>query len=77
MFKISPSEFVTVSMCRQILACTDEFLAMETDGVVHSVFTVVTRLSFGVTWQHKASGDKWTFCNCVTMFFLCRFYSLY
>ena len=42
-------------------ACADGFLAMVTGGVVHRVHTVDTRLSFGVTWQHKASGGKWRF----------------
>ena len=47
-------------------ACANEFLAMVTKGVVHAVYKVVTRSSFGVTGRHKASGDKWTFHHCVT-----------
>ena len=41
MFKISASEFGTVSRHRQMWACTDEFLAMVTEGVVHSVYVTV------------------------------------
>ena len=48
-----------------MLACTDEFLVTVTEGVVHSVYNVVTWLSFGVTQQHKVSGDQWTFDHCV------------
>ena len=36
-------------------ACADEFLAMVTEGIVHGVYKIVTRSSFGVTWHHKAS----------------------
>ena len=43
-------------------ACT---LAMVIEGLVPSVYKVMTRSSFGITWQHKASGDKWTFRHCV------------
>ena len=31
---------------------------MVTEGVVHGVHMVVIQLSFGVIWQHKASGHK-------------------
>ena len=31
-------------------ACADEFLAMVSEGVVNSVYKVVTRSSFGVIW---------------------------
>ena len=66
MFKISASEFCTMNIRRHMQACVDEFLAMVTEGVVHAVYKVVTRSSFGVTGRHKASGDKWTFHHCVT-----------
>ena len=42
MFKISASEFSTVSMHRQMQACADGFLVTVTDGVVHGVYKVVT-----------------------------------
>ena len=61
MFKISASEFDTLGMCRRMRACTDEFLATVTEGVVQSVYKVVTRSSFSVTWPHKVSGGKWMF----------------
>ena len=51
MFKISASEFGTMGIRRQMRACTDEFLAMVTEGVVHSVQKVVTWSCFSVTWQ--------------------------
>ena len=44
------SEFGTVTMCRQGLACTDKFLASLTEGVVHCAYQVVTWSSFSVTW---------------------------
>ena len=66
LFKISTSDFRTVGMHRQKRACTDEFLAMVTEGVVHSVYKVVTWWSFGVIWQEKANGGKWMFHHCVT-----------
>ena len=44
------SEFDTVSMRRQMRTCTDEFLALVTEGVVHGVYKFVTRSSFGVTF---------------------------
>ena len=40
--------------------CADKFLATVTEGVVHAVYKVVTRSSFGVTQQHKVSGGTWT-----------------
>ena len=49
MFNTSASEFGTVSMYRQIRACTDEFLATVTEGVVHGVYKVMTQSSFGLT----------------------------
>ena len=49
-------------------ACADEFLATVTEGVVHGVYKVVTRLSFGIIWQHKVSGGKWMFSYCATRF---------
>ena len=45
--------------------CADEFLAKVTEGVVHGLYKVVTRSSFGPIWQHKVSVGKWTFCHCV------------
>ena len=63
MFKISVSEFCTVSMHRRIRACADGFLAMVTKCLVYKV---VNWSSFGVTRRHKASGGKWMFCHCVT-----------
>ena len=62
MFKISASVFGTVGSLRRMRACTDEFLATVTEGV----YKVVAQTSFGVTQQHKASGDKWMFCHCIT-----------
>ena len=53
---ISASEFGTVSMCRQMRGCTDEFLATVSERVVHGVYQVVTRSSFSVTQQQKVSG---------------------
>ena len=44
----------------------DEFLATVYEAVVHGVYKVVTRSSFGVIRQHKASGGKWMFHHCVT-----------
>ena len=41
--------------------CADEFLATVAEGVVHSVYKVVTRSSFSVIRQHKASGGIWSF----------------
>ena len=41
MFKISASEFCTLSMGRRL--CTDEFLARVTECVVHSVYKFVTQ----------------------------------
>ena len=37
-FKISASEFGTMCMCRRMRACTDEFLAAVTEGVVHGLY---------------------------------------
>ena len=34
-------------MCEQMQACADEFLATVTEGVVHSVYKVLTWSSFG------------------------------
>ena len=48
MFKISASDFGTMSMGRQKQACTDRILATVTEGVVHGVHKVLIRLSFGV-----------------------------
>ena len=49
MFKISTSEFVPGTCTDKCGACADEFLVTVTEGVVHGVYKVVTRLSFGVT----------------------------
>ena len=46
-----------------MVAYTEEFLAMVTEGAVHGVCKVVTWLSFCVTWRHKASDSKWTLSN--------------
>ena len=40
MFKISAFEFGTMSKRRRMQACTDEFLATVTEGVVHDVYKV-------------------------------------
>ena len=48
MFKISASKFGTVTMRRRFRACTDEFLARVTEGVVHGIYKVVAWLSFDV-----------------------------
>ena len=53
-------------MRRLIRAYADGFLAMVTEGVVHSMYKVVTLLYFGFTRQHKVSGGKWAFSHCVT-----------
>ena len=66
MFKISASDFGTVGMHRCKQACADKFLATVTESVVHSIYKVLTWSSFGVTWQHKGSGGRWTFCHCGT-----------
>ena len=52
MFKISASEFCILGMYRRMQACTDEFLAVVTEDVVHSGYKVVTRACFGVT-RHR------------------------
>ena len=56
MFEISAIEFGTVSMCRRMRAYTDGCLATVTKGVVHSVYKVITRSSFSISWGYKASG---------------------
>ena len=66
MFKVSTSELGTMAMNRRMRACADQFLPKVTESVVHSVYKVVTRLSFGVTQRHKVSACKWTFRHCVT-----------
>ena len=48
-FKISTSEFDTVSMRSHIQTCVDEFLAMVTDGVTQSKNKDVARSPSGVT----------------------------
>ena len=54
-FKISASEFSTVSMHRRFGTCTYEFLTTVTEGVGHGVYKVVSRSSFGVIQQCKVS----------------------
>ena len=41
-----------LGMHRRMPACTDEFLATATEGVVHGVYKVVTQSSVGVTERH-------------------------
>ena len=66
MFKISVFEFGIVSMRSEMRSCADEFLATIIEGIVQGLYMVVTKLSFGVIWRHKASGDKWIFRHCFT-----------
>ena len=54
-FKISASDFGTMTMHRGFCACVYEFLTTVTEGVVHGAHKVVIRLSFGVIRQHKGS----------------------
>ena len=65
-FKISASEFGTIGMRRRKQACTDQFLATVTEGVVHGVYKLVTKSSFSLIWRHKVSQSKWIFCHCIT-----------
>ena len=51
MFKISASKFGTVSIRRRFHAYAYEFLTTVTEGVVHVVCKVVTRLPLIVIWQ--------------------------
>ena len=55
MFKVSAFDFGIVGMRRQNRACTDEFLATVTEGVVRAVCKVVTRSC--VTRSHKNLGQ--------------------
>ena len=57
LFKISASDFSTMRMHTQFHACMYEFLTyiMVTEGVVHSVYKIVIRSSFGVMRRHKVS----------------------
>ena len=55
LFKISASDFSTMSIRRQFRLCTYEFLATVTESVVHSVYKVVIWWSFGVIRRHKVS----------------------
>ena len=66
MFKIPAFEFGTVNICRRMQACAVDFLATVTEGLVHSVYKIVTSLSFTVTCGHKVMRGKWTFQHCVT-----------
>ena len=38
---------------------------MGSEGIVQSVYKVVTRSSSGVTRRNDVSGGKWIFCYCV------------
>ena len=38
-------------------ACTEDFLAKVTEGVVHGVYKVMTRSSFSVIQRQQESGD--------------------
>ena len=60
LFKISASDFGTVSMHRSFCACAYHFLTTVTEGVVHSVHRVVIQSSSGIIQQHKANGGTWT-----------------
>ena len=44
-----------MSMRRRFRASTYTFLTMISEGVVHGVYKVVIRLSFGVVRQHKVT----------------------
>ena len=55
LFKISASDFDTVSLCRRFRACAYEFLTTVTEGVVYGVHKVVIRSSFVVIRRHKVS----------------------
>ena len=57
---------LNVGMYRRMRACTDEFLAMVIEGVVHSVYKVVTQSSFSVVRRHKVSESTWMFRHCDT-----------
>ena len=46
-FKLSASDFGTVSKRRQFRTCAYKFLTTVTEGVVHGVHKVVIWLSFG------------------------------
>ena len=50
-------------MHRRMRACTDEFLAMVSEGVVNGVYNVVTWSSFSVTQRHKVSGGTGRFAT--------------
>ena len=52
MFNISASEFGTVSICRWLRECADEFLATVNESVVHS--------------EYKGYGWTIFWCNLVT-----------
>ena len=66
MFEISAFDRLTMSMCRCMQVCVDEFLTLITEGVVHGVCKVVTRLSFCVIRRHKMGGSEWMLHHCVT-----------
>ena len=55
LFKISASDFDTVSMCRRLSACAYEFLTKVAKGVVHGVHKVVIPSSFSLIRRHKVS----------------------
>ena len=55
LFTIAASDFDTVGMCRRFCACAYDFNTTLTKGVVHGVYKVVIRPSYGVIRQHKVS----------------------
>ena len=56
MCKISASDCLSMSIRRSVPACADDFLAIVTEGVVHSVCKVVTQSSYGDIRQVEANG---------------------
>ena len=66
-FNISASEFGSMGMYRRMQACSDEFLATVTEGVVHGVYKVVIQSSSRVIRQHKVNGGTWTRLSTVTL----------
>ena len=66
--KFPPLNFVLWACIdkREHAQMTVTTLTTITEGVVQGVYKVVTWSSIGVTWRHKVSGGKWTFCHCVT-----------
>ena len=54
-FKISASDFDSVSMHRRFCTCAYDFLTTVTESVVHGVHNVVIRSSFSVTQLQNVS----------------------